>query len=96
MAELARRGLLLPVSLPKVVPVIIKVIGPLAASEFQFGCSYYLINYFFFWCVEIIDGVYPGSVLHFILLLREFSAILWLSGDLFCNFTKKSRACFCK
>lgn len=48
MAELARRGLLLPVSLPKVVPVIIKVIGPLAASEFQFGCSNYLINYLLF------------------------------------------------
>lgn len=44
MAELARRGLLLPVSLPKGVPVIIKVIGPLAPSKVQFGCSNCLIN----------------------------------------------------
>lgn len=44
MAELARRGLLLPVSLPKVVPVIIKVIGPLAPSKVQFACSNCLIN----------------------------------------------------
>lgn len=44
--------------------------------------------------MEIIDKVYPGSVLHFILLLRECSAILWLSGDLFCNFTKKAEHVF--